>query len=250
MINIEKIHYSDKKEKMETLTHKGWSLVLSKIYKEIDLHIVSINLMNHDKLIEYIKDELICQVIIVDLRLNCNPDFVINYKLNLESSPEIDVLIHLLFTRFEVQDRSYPIKVAIEMIKRKSFQKNANNLKNYFEVFKLICYIRKNIYKNVTVESVARYMLMSQSTLRRFCIRKMGKSAGELIRDIRLTEAIDLLESTDESVAIIAEKLNFYNSRTFSAFFQQKTGYTPKAYRSCYHQNFKGEFIEKVNNCS
>ncbi|MDB1688219.1 helix-turn-helix transcriptional regulator [Enterococcus casseliflavus] len=246
MIDIERIHYSNNKSEIELLRHKGWSLVLSKLQKELDYYVISTNLMHQDRLLEYIEERIIHQIIVVNLKLNCTSCISINCELNLATNPEIEVLIQLLFTRFENKDKSYSIEVAIEMILRKSFQKNANYLKNYFEIFNLIAYIRKNIYQNITVESLAKHMLMSQSTLRRFCLQKLGKTASVLIRDIRIAEAKDLLEMTDETISMIAEKLNFFNARTFSSSFQQHTGYLPKEYRECYHKNF--DLIPKERN--
>jgi AraC-like DNA-binding protein len=203
-------------------------------------NLVSATMMEHGKLIERIEKGYIQQAIIANLKLSCyTSNSIIDSEINLYINPEIEVLLHLLFTHFESKDRSYPIVPTIEMIKRKIFQKNNNYLKKYFEIFKLNCYIRLNIHQSVSVKDVAKYMLMSQSTLRRFCIQRLGKTASELIRDVRTSEAKNLLETTDDPVSVIAEKLKFFSTQTFSASFRQQMGFSPKEYRNCYQKIMK-----------
>ncbi|OQO89231.1 hypothetical protein BH739_01255 [Enterococcus casseliflavus] len=235
MIDIGKVYYDiEYDENKNEQKNEEWRLILSKAKHRENRPKVFINLTNQKQLIT--GNKTVCQNIIICLRLSCTPHLVDTFSLDLRINLEIETLIQLLFTRFEVQDNSYPVDMAVEMIKRKVFQQNANFLQKHFEVFKLIDYIQKNINRKVTVDAVAKYMLMSQSTLRRFCIDRLGKTVNKLIQDIRIAEAKRMLETTDDTLATIAHKLDFFNSRTFSISFQKHTNYTPREYRRYYRR--------------
>lgn len=59
----------------------------------------------------------------------------------------------------------------------------------------------------------------------------IGKTAGEIIDEMVVTEAKVLLHSTSQTIAQIAELLYFSDQFFFSKFFKNQTGITPSEYR-------------------
>jgi len=125
------------------------------------------------------------------------------------------------------------------MIIRKTFRLNLSTLKEYFEIFKLIAFIQENLSGNVTVSDLAEFMHMSKPTLNRFCMNKINKVPQDLINDIKITLAKNLLESTDEKIFEIGEKTGFFNASAFTIFFKRETGVSPKEYRQNYFNSWK-----------
>jgi transcriptional regulator GlxA family with amidase domain len=56
-------------------------------------------------------------------------------------------------------------------------------------------------------------------------------SAGEHLRELRLTRAEELLVGTDKSLAEIARDVGYGHAATLSAAFRQRRGKTPSQYR-------------------
>lgn len=235
MIDIEKIHYVDGKKIVKESSHtERWILILFKRMNQNKKPEIAIGMVPQSGLSDYLKITNFDQMIIASLKLKSFEVDYVNVLLDLKKNSEIVVLVHLLFTRFENQDSSYAIEVALDMIIRKTIQMNLELLKKQFEVFKLIQFIQDNIYHKVTVEELAVHMSMSRSTLRRFCIQQLGKPANDLIRNIRIDEAKNLLEMTDISTVKIAEKLGYFSSSTFNRAFKHYIGVLPEIYRSNY----------------
>lgn len=59
----------------------------------------------------------------------------------------------------------------------------------------------------------------------------LGKTAGELIDEMVVTEAKVLLHTTSQTIAQVAEHLYFSDQFFFSKFFKNQTGITPSDYR-------------------
>ena len=59
-----------------------------------------------------------------------------------------------------------------------------------------------------------------------------GKSAHELLEEMRILEAKVLLKQTDLNIADIAYKLGGFDPSDFSRFFKSLTNLTPKQYRN------------------
>ncbi|MES2765315.1 MAG: helix-turn-helix domain-containing protein [Bacteroidota bacterium] len=58
-----------------------------------------------------------------------------------------------------------------------------------------------------------------------------GKSAGEMIDEMVITEAKNLLKNPQYNISQIADALNFSNPSFFGKFFKKRTGKSPSEYR-------------------
>ncbi|WP_144808247.1 helix-turn-helix domain-containing protein [Enterococcus casseliflavus] len=240
MIEIKNIYYTNGNNYSPN-DHgaNGWAILLTKKGLYMEKAEVEIILIESHMIFHYISQSLLNQIIIVELNLFCKPSSNYIQKIDLIINQELSSLIQLLFTRFETRDRTYVVNPAIEIIIRKAFRLNLSTLKEYFEIFKLIAFIQENLSGNVTVSDLAEFMHMSKPTLNRFCMNKLNKVPQDLINDIKITLAKNLLESTDEKIFEIGEKAGFFNASAFTIFFKKETGLSPKEYRQNYFNSWK-----------
>mgnify|MGYP001123942593 CR=1 FL=1 len=80
-----------------------------------------------------------------------------------------------------------------------------------------------------SVEKLASELGLSRSSLHKRLKSNTGKSAGELIRDIRLTRAYELLSQSNISVKEVSFRCGFSDSSYFTKCFKQKYGKPPTA---------------------
>lgn len=61
--------------------------------------------------------------------------------------------------------------------------------------------------------------------------QQFGKSIGEYVRELRVSRARHLLETTDQPIGAIALATGFADQSHFTRVFKEKTGRTPSSYR-------------------
>lgn len=87
-----------------------------------------------------------------------------------------------------------------------------------------------------SVEQLANRLGMSRSVLYRRVSECHGSSPAELIRDIRLERAAELLIESDEQVSTIAFSTGFRSVSAFSRAFTRKMGASPRSWRSVHSE--------------
>lgn len=87
------------------------------------------------------------------------------------------------------------------------------------------------IYEKKTVQEFSEYLSVSPNHLHKCVKTTLGKSAHELLEDMRILEAKVLLKQTAISIGEIAFKLGRFDPSDFSRFFKSKTNTTPRQYR-------------------
>lgn len=89
----------------------------------------------------------------------------------------------------------------------------------------------QNLQRMRTLSDVAALLGISESTLRAMHRQTWHTSAGEHLRELRLTRAEELIVSTDKSLIEIAEAVGYRHAATLSAAFRDRRGKTPREYR-------------------
>jgi AraC-like DNA-binding protein len=84
---------------------------------------------------------------------------------------------------------------------------------------------------DVTPEALAQSLNMSYSWFRRTFRQYTGLAPAQYQQQLKLQKAREWLISTDKTIKEIAYVLNFESANYFNAFFKQKTGMTPVAFR-------------------
>lgn len=92
-------------------------------------------------------------------------------------------------------------------------------------------YLQSNLYKNLTIESVAGEMYFSPAQFSRNVRRATGKTFNQLLNEYRLEEAKKLLSTTQWTASAVAAFTGFKSPSYFRTFFRKRTGYTPSEFR-------------------
>lgn len=84
---------------------------------------------------------------------------------------------------------------------------------------------------SLSIESIADSLGLSASYTGRIYKQATGMTILERILEVRMMHARNILESTDEPVASVSEKIGFSSDSYFYKIFKQENGITPAAYR-------------------
>jgi AraC-like DNA-binding protein len=91
--------------------------------------------------------------------------------------------------------------------------------------------LTQHIYEMQTVAAYAGHLAVSPNHLNK-CVKAItGKSAQSLLDDMLVLEAKTLLKQTDLTISDISYKLGKSDQSSFSRFFRNQTGSTPKEYK-------------------
>ena len=97
---------------------------------------------------------------------------------------------------------------------------------------KVTDYIEQNLNQNISLELLSQNLNYSTAYLSRLIKKTTGQSFSELLSELRLNKACQMLKSTDDKVSDIAEKTGYHDVSYFISVFKKKTGVTPKEWRS------------------
>ncbi len=89
----------------------------------------------------------------------------------------------------------------------------------------------QNLHRMRTLADVAALLGISESALRAMHRKAWNTSAGEHLRELRLTRSEELLVSTDKSLSQIATEVGYGHAATLAAAFRKRRGKTPGQYR-------------------
>jgi AraC-like DNA-binding protein len=107
-----------------------------------------------------------------------------------------------------------------------------NSQRNFPQTFlKLEQTLRQNLAYQWTVEEMAGLTGLGATTFNEKVKNFTGFSPLNYLINIRISEAIKLLNQEEENVTAIALATGFYSSQHFSTTFKKLTGYTPSEFR-------------------
>lgn len=104
-------------------------------------------------------------------------------------------------------------------------------------ITKALRYMRENLHRDVTRDETARHAGISPSHFSRLVRERAGRSFTELLRQSRVDLACELLQSTEEPLAVVAGRCGFCDQSYFTNVFQQTKAMTPKQYRDTHRPN-------------
>ena len=82
-----------------------------------------------------------------------------------------------------------------------------------------------------SLPELARLCNMSRATLARNFQEQLGRSASELLTDIRMTLAANKLKNSSASTAAVAETVGYQSEAAFQRVFKEHMGMTPASWR-------------------
>jgi AraC-like DNA-binding protein len=91
--------------------------------------------------------------------------------------------------------------------------------------------LRNNLSHQWTVEEMSALVGLGTTAFTEKVKSYTGFSPLNYLINIRISEAIRLLKSTDTNLTAVALDTGFYSSQHFSTTFKKLTGYTPSQFR-------------------
>ncbi len=99
------------------------------------------------------------------------------------------------------------------------------------KIDKIINYIQANYMHRISNEKIGNALNFHPNYLNRLMLANTGKTLHQYLLSVRLTKALDLLQTTTLSVTEIAQKTGFSDVQQFCKFFLSQTGSTPSSFR-------------------
>ncbi|WP_434311018.1 response regulator [Hominifimenecus sp. rT4P-3] len=95
-------------------------------------------------------------------------------------------------------------------------------------------YLQKNYAKGISLEDVARHVMLAPTYLSLLFKQETGKNYNEYLTDLRMEAAKELLCTTRLGVEHIANQIGYTDAKYFSKLFTKRVGIRPKEYRRLY----------------
>ena len=95
-----------------------------------------------------------------------------------------------------------------------------------------------------SLPELARLSNMSRATLARQFQEKLGRSASDLLTDIRMTLAANELKNSSLSTGAVAETAGYQSEAAFQRAFKRYTGITPAQWRKMQDHSGRGVFAK------
>ena len=95
----------------------------------------------------------------------------------------------------------------------------------------IIYYVQDHYKENLTNERLSEIFHFHPNYISEVFRKKLGKSLHQYIMEVRISNAISMLEAGKMSISEIAAVTGFYDSCYFSRYFKKITGVSPKAYK-------------------
>lgn len=97
---------------------------------------------------------------------------------------------------------------------------------------KLGGYIKENLGTNLTLEELARHACMGQTKFKLAFKAHYGTSPKAFVTEARMDRAAELLHTTDQPIAFIAQRVGYRKPGAFTEAFRRRTGVLPSALRA------------------
>jgi YesN/AraC family two-component response regulator len=100
------------------------------------------------------------------------------------------------------------------------------------KLHRVMRFLDRNYDRRVSLKDAAELVGLSPKYLSRLFKEKVGIGFNDYRLKVRMEKAVELLETTDYSVAEISYKLGYENPESFARLFSKVAGSTPSEYRA------------------
>ena len=139
------------------------------------------------------------------------------YKIcETDTSAKLELLSHLY---------------AVTALLVKSLPENHNHIHDLRRITPVLAHINKYYAQHISLRELSDILHVCDNQLIRIFKHATGTTPTKYIMELRLKQAMDLLERTDMSVAQIAEAVGFSNPNFMAKVFQSNLQMTPRDYR-------------------
>ncbi|NLY19402.1 MAG: helix-turn-helix domain-containing protein [Clostridiaceae bacterium] len=95
-------------------------------------------------------------------------------------------------------------------------------------------YIRKYYHMDITLNDLSKEVYLNPNYLGRLIKKETGKNFSDILTEVRIEKAKELLKNTQIKTYEISERVGINDSRYFSQLFRKMTGMTPTEYRNTF----------------
>jgi AraC-like DNA-binding protein len=148
--------------------------------------------------------------------------YAVKMKLLLAKSPT-EQIIHLLEILHEMSETKKYRLLSKFPVSQKEKDDDKTNL--------VLSFLQTNYTKNINLKDIAENACMHQNALCTYFKRETGKTIFDVLHEIRLKKACDLLLTTNDPIAMVGSKVGFYSQTLFNRKFKEICGMTPLYYR-------------------
>lgn len=128
------------------------------------------------------------------------------------------------------------VSTMVGNLKKKNIHSEAeeseSNSANSFIVKNALKYIQENYTRKITLAEVAEKTYVSQWYLSKLLNKHTGKSFSDILNQIRINVAKDLLRNPSMRIGNIAEEVGFIDMAHFSRVFKKFEGCSANEYRN------------------
>lgn len=176
------------------------------------------------------------------------------YRQNIGLIKSSFIIVAVLCIKKIVRDDSRQLAVMLEKYGNFQLAVHADTLQNLKDIFinlvldlseyqtlksgpkqavidKVICYIQENYRSNISLNDIARTVYLSPSYLSSMITSETGKSFTDILNEVRIQKAVELLRDPGLRITDIAYAVGFKEPQYFSIVFKKLTQLTPRDYR-------------------
>ncbi|WP_274361990.1 AraC family transcriptional regulator [Paenibacillus thermotolerans] len=173
-----------------------------------------------------------------------------NHRLQLDGEGASRVL-HLLddmIREYEKHESGYSTMLRIKLLellvllsryftKKTSLNPRSNGKKLLIQ--RIIGYLNRNYEKKLSINLLSDLFNLSPRQLNRVFKEETGMTIFEMIHNIRVEKAKQLLSESDEKVITIAGNIGYEDPAFFNRLFQRKVGCPPGKYREIAQKEYR-----------
>lgn len=108
------------------------------------------------------------------------------------------------------------------------------NLENVSQIRPALEMIRKQYTSSIKIQDLADICSISETYFRKLFKKMMGVSALDYINKVRIMNAAELMQKTDDPLHEIISKTGFISESTFNRNFKKYTGMSPRQWKEKY----------------
>lgn len=103
--------------------------------------------------------------------------------------------------------------------------------KNDIRISKIISFLQTNYYKEIDLETISTIIYMHKNAICHFFKKKTGKTIFEILHEIRIKRACDLLINTTDPIEVIGSRVGYFSQSLFNRKFKEICKMSPTGYR-------------------
>ncbi|WP_053957355.1 AraC family transcriptional regulator [Inediibacterium massiliense] len=100
---------------------------------------------------------------------------------------------------------------------------------------KVITFMKKDLSEYPSIKKLSSIANMSETRFQMAFKQVYGTTVYQYLKEMRMNHALLLLQNSDDSVQMIAQKVGYTNAGHFAGIFKETYGITPKKYRNIHY---------------